>query len=186
MDAIEPVEGGGRTCLTEGCERPTRAKTKPGLCAACMSKRSYHRRNPQAPYLPIGHHGKWKGTKCSEHGCERAVASRGLCAMHYRKEYIPKKSSEAARKHRIKSRYGITAERYDEMVQERGNRCDVCGQPPTASNTRAHWNAKLCIDHDHATGRVRGLLCNDCNLAVGYGKTPEVLERAAVYLRLHG
>jgi hypothetical protein len=41
----------------------------------------------------------------------------------------------------------------------------------------------LCVDHDHDTGKIRGLLCNDCNLAVGYGKTAEVLQRAAEYVR---
>jgi hypothetical protein len=38
-------------------------------------------------------------------------------------------------------------------------------------------------DHCHDSRKVRGLLCNDCNLAVGYGKTPEVLDAAARYLR---
>ena len=69
------------------------------------------------------------------------------------------------------------------MVKERYNKCDVCGEPPSTENTRAHWNGKLCIDHDHATGKVRGLLCNDCNLAVGYGKTPDKLRLAAEYLQ---
>jgi DNA-binding sugar fermentation-stimulating protein len=56
------------------------------------------------------------------------------------------------------------------MLAEQGGLCAVCKQPPTQNNTRAHWDGKLCVDHCHDTGRVRGLLCNDCNLAVGYGR----------------
>ena len=185
MDKSESVAKGGFTCLNEGCKRLSRSTTKPGKCGACRSKESYHRKNPDAPYKPIGDYGKWQGIACSMDGCEKKVASRGLCSTHYGKKYTPKKSSDEARKHRIKHRYGITVEQYEEMVKERGNLCDVCEKPPSSNNTRAHWNGKLCIDHCHDTGKVRGLLCNDCNLAVGYGKTPSILERAASYLRFH-
>lgn len=42
---------------------------------------------------------------------------------------------------------------------------------------------RLCIDHDHATGRVRGLLCNDCNLSLGYAKDSiETLKNLIKYL----
>ena len=183
MDKTKEFSGGGRTCISEGCERPPRAKTKPGLCSACMAKESYHRKNPDAPRHPIGHHGRWKNKNCE---CGEPVHCKGLCASCYRKQYTPpKRTSEQARASRIKHRYGITIEQYQKMVEERNNLCDVCGNPPSESNTRAHWNKKLCIDHNHDTGRVRGLLCNDCNLAVGYGKTPDILERAAKYLRFH-
>ena len=183
MDSVKRLASGYVACSNEECERPARSQNKPGLCAPCQSRESYHRKNPDAPYRPIGHHGKWNGVKCSVDGCDKNVSSRGLCSTHYGKKYTPKKSSEDARKYRIKSRYGITSDQYDEMVLQRNNRCDVCGQEPSVQNTRAHWNGKLCIDHCHDTGRVRGLLCNDCNLAVGYGKTPDILERAAQYLR---
>lgn len=59
----------------------------------------------------------------------------------------------------------------------------TCKQPPSRENTRAHWAGKLCVDHCHDSTKVRGLLCNDCNLAVGYGKTEAILRAAADYLR---
>lgn len=55
---------------------------------------------------------------------------------------------------------------FDEMILNRGGMCDICGK-----------DAKLCVDHDHKTGVVRGLLCIDCNTAL------EVLERPTEWTR---
>lgn len=96
-----------------------------------------------------------------------------------------RQSPEKKRAARIKSRYGITIEQYEGMAAKQGGKCAVCGEPPSDNNTRAHWNGKLCIDHCHDTGKVRGLLCNDCNLAVGYTKKAETAESIARYIRLH-
>lgn len=181
MGATERPQAGYVPCSNDGCSRPARSQSKPGLCHACQARASYHRRNPEALYKPLGHHGKWKGVGCSK--CGEPAVSLGLCSACYQRKHKKRPTPEKARARRIKHRYGITLEQYDAMVEQRGNRCDVCGDPPSAANTRAHWNGKLCIDHCHDTGRVRGLLCNDCNLAVGYGKTSAILERAAAYLR---
>lgn len=184
MGKTAPPEAGYVACRTDGCGRPARSQQKPNLCAACQSRESYHRKNPDAPRKPVGFHGQWKGKTCE---CGEPVHCKGMCAACYRRQYTPPKyTPEQRRGRRIKSRYGITADQYEAMVAERGGICDICKQPPSAENTRAHWNGKLCIDHCHDTGKVRGLLCNDCNLAVGYGKNPDVLIRAAEYLRLHG
>jgi hypothetical protein len=185
MDQVAGSTGGNETCLTEGCGRPPRSKTKPGYCAPCQSRASYHRKNPGAPSREIGYHGKWLGVECSVVDCSGQAAAKGLCRACYQKQNPYKKDPASARAHRIKHRYGITVAQYEEMVFERDNRCDVCGCKPSKTNTRAHWVGKLCIDHCHDTGRVRGLLCNDCNLAVGYGKTPEGLRSAANYLEFH-
>jgi hypothetical protein len=137
----------------------------------------------------LGFHGKWKGKVCAQEGCTEAAASKGFCTAHYGKSRWAegyrgdKYNTEARRARRIKYRYGITIEQYAQMVADRNNRCDICGEPPSEANTRAHWNGKLCIDHCHDTGVVRGLLCNDCNLTLGYGKTPHTLRRAAEYLQ---
>lgn len=184
MGPVDAPEDGYVACSNDGCARPARSQLRPGLCAPCQSRESYHRKNPGAPRKPVGHHGQWKGKSCT---CGEPVSCRGMCKACYRKQYAaPKYSPERLRARRIKSRYGITQQQYEVMVAERSNRCDVCLQEPTARNTRAHWDGKLCIDHCHETGKVRGLLCNDCNLAVGYGKSPEILERAAAYLRVCG
>lgn len=88
--------------------------------------------------------------------------------------------SEAAKKvhrtrHRVK-RYGLTVERYDEMVAAQGGNCLICEKPPRDG-------AQLAVDHDHTTGTVRGLLCRPCNLAIGTLRDdPDAALRASMYL----
>lgn len=81
------------------------------------------------------------------------------------------------RKYNLKKLYGITPEEYEEMLAKQGGLCAVCrGEPYGRGN-------KLHVDHDHATGRVRGLLCHGCNASLGLMKeSPERLRSAAVYL----
>ena len=134
--------------------------------------------------------GKWRGVVCSEDGCDKPAKCRGFCNSHYNKAMWasgyrpPSTNAESRRAARMRHRYGIEPSEYEKRVVEQGGLCAVCQQPPT-TNVRSHWGGKLCVDHEHGTGRIRGLLCNDCNLAVGYGKTPDILLRAAQYLRDH-
>jgi hypothetical protein len=73
-------------------------------------------------------------------------------------------------------KYGITAEEYERRVLEQGGRCAICLQPPT--------NTGLCIDHSHSTGEVRGLLCRECNVAIGMFRDDlSRIRQAAEYLR---
>jgi hypothetical protein len=57
------------------------------------------------------------------------------------------------------SKYGVTSEKFEEMEKAQGNKCAICGK---LSKT------KLCVDHDHVTGNVRGLLCRLCNSGLGF------------------
>lgn len=52
--------------------------------------------------------------------------------------------------------YGLTLEELQELIATQGHECAICGQPPAAGK-------RLCVDHDHVTGRVRGMLCSRCN-----------------------
>jgi hypothetical protein len=72
-------------------------------------------------------------------------------------------------------RYGITIEDFEAMAESQGGVCAICGKQSLGRH--------LDVDHDHASGFVRGLLCNDCNRAIGMlGDDPVVLVRAARYL----
>lgn len=68
------------------------------------------------------------------------------------------------------SRYGLTLEAYDALMERQGGVCAACGDRPTKGKGR-----RLHVDHDHATGTVRGLLCQACNLAIGH--TGDKVER---------
>lgn len=73
----------------------------------------------------------------------------------------------------IKSRYGLTEEEYDAIIERQQGKCKICSKVPK----------KPCLDHDHNTGRVRGMLCDDCNKALGLlGDNTELLESAIKYL----
>lgn len=83
----------------------------------------------------------------------------------------------------LRRQYGITAEQYDTLLAAQGGVCAVCQRP----ETRAHKSGELyelAVDHDHATGAVRGFLCGLCNQAIGFmDDDPGRLIAAAEYLR---
>jgi recombination endonuclease VII len=138
---------------------------------------------------PPGYWGKWRGVSCAIDGCDKPAKCKGMCMPHYNKQRwadgvrSPSVNPESRREAHLRHRYGLSRADYDRMLAEQDGFCAVCKRPPSRQNTRAHWNGKLCVDHCHGTTRVRGLLCNDCNLVVGYGRTEEVLLAAAAYLR---
>jgi hypothetical protein len=83
----------------------------------------------------------------------------------------------------LRATYGITQSDFDRMKNEQNGVCYLCGQPETAM--RAGKPRELCVDHNHLTGKVRHLLCLDCNFMVGHSReNPLVLERAAEMLRV--
>ena len=87
--------------------------------------------------------------------------------------------SEHERNRQLKKNFGLTPEQFDSMVETQGGRCAICGtDEPGGKKTR------FSIDHDHETGKVRGLLCNNCNVGIGRLKEdPFIFESAMVYLR---
>lgn len=76
---------------------------------------------------------------------------------------------------RLRRAYGITIEQYDAMLEAQGGVCAICGADP--------GERTLAVDHNHADGRVRGLLCDNCNNGLGrFQDDPELLLAAAQYL----
>lgn len=75
------------------------------------------------------------------------------------------------------ARYGLTEEDYDRLVASQDGACAICRrEPPEGTN--------LAVDHSHADGRVRGLLCGPCNVGLGMFRDDPALLRAAIdYLR---
>jgi hypothetical protein len=72
-------------------------------------------------------------------------------------------------------KYGITLGRFEEMVVEQNGLCAICQTTPVGAGK----NAKLHVDHDHKTGKVRALLCSGCNSGLGYFQDNTELVLAA-------
>lgn len=78
----------------------------------------------------------------------------------------------------LKSRYGITPERFNELFENQHGRCAICKET---------YHTTLHIDHNHSNGQIRGLLCNNCNRGLGHFKeNPEYLKNAIEYISGHG
>jgi hypothetical protein len=83
---------------------------------------------------------------------------------------------EELRAGHLRRRFGISPADYEAMLEAQGGGCAVCGRPPREGSS-------LHVDHDHATGEVRGLLCFRCNGGLGqFGDDPERLRIAMDYL----
>lgn len=84
--------------------------------------------------------------------------------------------------HRLKCMYGIGLEEYKKMYEEQGGLCAICNRPAMVLDNKGRVRA-LSVDHDHITGKVRGLLCNKCNMAIGImDSNPEITRNATNYL----
>ena len=116
---------------------------------------------------------------------DRRHHAKGLCRSCY---FRPKQReryknvagvAEQSRRYKLKTKYGITPEEYVRLFEKQNGACAVCGRVgPGRSNVQT-----LYIDHNHATKKIRGLLCHDCNSAEGYlHGNPVVARRLAEYL----
>jgi len=80
-------------------------------------------------------------------------------------------------------KYGLSLQQYNEMLSDQNNACAICLQKETLIPKGCTLPQSLSIDHDHKNGKVRGLLCYACNLAIGLLKdSPDIAKRASTYL----
>lgn len=87
-------------------------------------------------------------------------------------------TKEQRRKWALKSSFNLTIEQYNSMLRQQGGVCKICKAGPETS-----YKGVLHVDHNHKTGKVRGLLCAACNVAIGYMvDSPARLRDAATYL----
>lgn len=81
--------------------------------------------------------------------------------------------------------YNITLSDYQLLLKKQNGKCEICERHETIKLRGKVKN--LAVDHDHKSGKVRGLLCSACNRAIGYfGEDIKVLESALIYLKRHG
>lgn len=79
----------------------------------------------------------------------------------------------------LRNRYGLTVEKFNEMLVAQDWKCAICG-----ASAPDHHKKRLNVDHCHKTGIVRGLLCDACNRAIGLLKDdPELMKKAISYIQ---
>lgn len=136
--------------------------------------REWRKNNPEEARA-IGRR-KWEAIKADP---ERLERHRAYHAEHKR-EWAKANRDRARRNQRnsfIRTHFGLEPEDYDRMLAEQGGVCAICRGGPVGRHKY------LCVDHDHATGAVRGLLCDKCNRAIGLlGDSAERLSTALAYL----
>lgn len=80
----------------------------------------------------------------------------------------------------LRSKYGITHVEYDLMLDSQKGACKICNVH------QINLSKRLSVDHCHSTGKIRGLLCSQCNSMLGYAKDKtDLLEKAIGYLKEH-
>ena len=102
--------------------------------------------------------------------CNKCASTESAKRMH----------NNSNRNARLKRDFGITLEEYNTMFTKQNGCCKICGRHQT------EFNKRLAVDHDHVTGVVRGLLCQQCNQALGmFYDNIDTLISAINYLEAH-
>lgn len=84
----------------------------------------------------------------------------------------------SSRRAHLKRNFNLTLDEYNSMLDSQNGKCMICGG--TEMNNK---NKVLCVDHDHKTGKIRGLLCGLCNSGLGkFRDNKQFLENAIKYL----
>ena len=110
----------------------------------------------------------------TKHGSKggAAAAARG----DWLRNMAPVAKARYIRDANLKALYGISLPQYEELLRLQDGVCAICARPPRGTRP-------LDVDHDHESGRVRGLLCGNCNRAIGLlDENPELFDRAKEYV----
>ena len=130
------------------------------------------------PLTSFGKHKKHKDGlryRCKE--CE-AIDRLEKRKINLETNYLGLRLKE--RSSNLKRIFGLSIEEYDKKARIQNNVCAICSKV-------CKTGKRLAVDHDHLTGKIRELLCGNCNGGLGkFQDSPQLLEKAAEYLRKHG
>ena len=154
---------------------PKGKQTYQSYCKDCDHARRYARalRDPSYGEKSLTSSRKYNAS----HKAERSQAQREKRALD------PNLNKLTEYKRHLKKRYKISWEVYLLLVEKQNNCCAICGiefEDILTCKKKPH------VDHDHITGKVRGVLCGSCNTGIGHLRDSlEVVEAAAAYLKKH-
>lgn len=150
-----------RLCDVEGCGRKHDAR---GLCAK-HRQREYARANPEVVRATAKRsRNRAHGKRCSIEGCDRPHSGKGLCIKHYLKRYAATAHGRAVRRASADREIGFNAELTKTLLLVQSGRCAICR---CSFDGKERSVQSMQRDHDHITGKARGLLCATCNLVLG-------------------
>lgn len=141
------------------------------VCAACQEEldlSEFHKDKSRAD----GRHAYCRSCRSRlnrGYRVSNAIAVEGRKRQWIREN--PEKNRLIWRRSHLKRHYNMTIEEFDALVVAQGNACAICRE-----------EKKLVVDHDHDSGKVRGLLCHSCNIAVGRLGDGALLQRALNYV----
>ncbi len=143
-------------------------------CRVCSRSGNKHPRSDPAGFRTCSKCKKLKATsEFHSHARDGKIGFQGYCKVCDRerqRNYTPAQGRQIL----LKCKYGITLEIYEAMLKSQNGGCAICGKTD---------GKRLHVDHDHATGKVRGLLCFKCNVSIGhFGDDIAVLRLAIRYL----
>lgn len=160
-------------CSFPDCGRKVRVK-KVQLCSGhWRQSRKGRPLTTLAFRSPIG-----KRSECLVDRCRRPASARGRCKIHYdakRKEWGLSRGDPV--KNSLKFHYGLTIEQYERAIEKQNGLCAICKKICACGK-------RLAVDHNHETGKLRGLLCMRCNTAIGLlEEDTERFSSAVTYLK---
>src|SRR5262245_45851272 len=106
-----------------------------------------------------------------------------FCYTAYQKQWVaenPFKRRYTNLKNKLKDRFNLSEAEYAELIELHQNACAICRRPESIKGRM------LAVDHDHKTGKIRGLLCHGCNVALGHLKEDEnLIWNMLEYIKKH-
>ena len=115
---------------------------------------------PMEDFYPVTSEKLYRRKECKK--CNNA---------NQRKRYKP----ELRKNQHLKTLYGITLDEYNSILESQDKKCSICNtSTPNGKNNSFH------LDHDHATNKIRGILCHSCNLMIGQAKDDVTILKSAI------
>lgn len=164
----------GRICAQCGAAIPEDRNVR---AATCSPKCGDDRANANKRAARLALRGERRCPRCGAEITADAHGGRIYCSAQCKHAEHDERWRARSPHYMRQYLYGIDAAQFEAMVEAQGNRCAICHGEWDGKNKVPH------VDHDHETGRVRGLLCESCNLGLGKFKdSAGLLRAAAAYL----
>ncbi len=181
---INSINGSFRTqavkckcdCGTEKVKICSNLIRQPSISCGCFCKEINSKRLRKGTLANNGY------KKCCK--CLKTKSIKNFSKTKLNKDGFHGQCLECYRYDRFRKKYKLSADKYNIMLKEQNYQCDCCKIFFKKNSVNSYKKIKICIDHDHKSGKIRGLLCGKCNSAIGlFGDSINNLQNAINYLK---